>query len=98
MIHISKTLMTLMTTSTLLAGCAGGDSTGNPLLSEWQTPYGVPPFEQIRLEHYRPAVETLIADGRQRIDELANNPDSATYDCGAGVCPTAAGACAERLL
>lgn len=80
MIHISKTFMTLMTTSTLLAGCAGGASTENPLLSDWQTPYGVPPFEQIRLEHYRPAVETLIADGRQRIDELANNPDSATFE------------------
>ena len=33
----------------------------NPLLSPWTTAYGEPPFSQIRLEHFRPAFETALA-------------------------------------
>ena len=29
----------------------------NPLLSEWKTPFGVPPFAEIKPEHFLPAIE-----------------------------------------
>lgn len=35
-----------------------GDS--NPLLATWDTPYGVPPFEEIKPEHYKPAILEAI--------------------------------------
>lgn len=73
-----KTIVTLMSTTTIFAGCAGTD-TDNPLLGTWDTPYGVPPFEKIRLEDYRSAVERLIVDGRRAIDDIACSPDSATF-------------------
>ena len=33
------------------------DTTGNPLLDAWSTPFGLPPFERIRPEHFRAAFE-----------------------------------------
>ena len=34
----------------------------NPLLEQPNTPYGVPAFNQIKLEHYLPAFEAAIAE------------------------------------
>ena len=31
--------------------------TPNPFFEEWTTPYGVPPFDRIRPEHFLPAFE-----------------------------------------
>lgn len=75
-----KNIVTLMSTATILAGCAGADPGSNPLLTEWDTPYGVPPFERIRLEHYRPAVERLIVDGRRAVNDITAQTDSATFE------------------
>lgn len=75
-----KTIVTLMSTATILAGCAGTDTSRNPLLTAWDTPYGVPPFGKIHLEDYRPAVEQLIVDGRRAINDITSQADSATFE------------------
>lgn len=53
---------------------------GNPFLSEYTTPYGVPPFEEIKLEHYKPAflqgMEEHIAD----IEAICNNSEEPTFE------------------
>ena len=36
--------------------------TSNPFLSEYTTPFQVPPFDQIKNEHYMPAFEAGIAE------------------------------------
>lgn len=51
----------------------------NPLLQEWNTPFGVPPFERIEISHYRPAVEAGMARHNEEIDAIANNPDAPTF-------------------
>ena len=33
----------------------------NPLLQDWDTPYGLPPFETIRTEHFVPALRAAGA-------------------------------------
>ncbi len=68
----------LMMTSVLLSGCASHPE--NPLLAEWKTPHGVPPFDQIKLEHYRPAVDSLISLGRDAIRQIAENPEAPTFE------------------
>ena len=40
----------------------------NPLLQDWQTPHGLPPFAQLQPEHFEPA---LFAAMQQHRDELA---------------------------
>ncbi len=55
---------------------AGGP---NPLLQPWTTPFGVPPFGEIKPEHFLPAIKAGIAQQRQEIDAIANNPQPPTF-------------------
>lgn len=50
---------------------AGGE---NPLLKPFNTPFQVPPFGEIKLEHYLPAIEAGIAANLAEIDAIVNNP------------------------
>jgi peptidyl-dipeptidase Dcp len=53
---------------------------GNPLLDEWETPYGVPPFAAIDHTHYLPAIKKGILDLRAEIDVIVENPEPPTFD------------------
>ncbi len=44
----------------------------NPLLSTFSTPYGVPPFDLIRDEHYKPAFEAAMVIHKSEIDSIAS--------------------------
>ncbi len=51
-------------------------STHNPLLEEeWDTPFGIAPFEQIKAEHYLEAFERAFDEQRTQIDSIANSAD-----------------------
>ena len=52
----------------------------NPLLQDWQTPYQLPPFEQIRFEHFAPAFATLFDEHLAELDALAANPAAPTFE------------------
>jgi len=51
----------------------------NPLLEQWDTPYGVPPFDQIEDEHYMPALRTGMAEQQAEIAAIVENPDPPTF-------------------
>lgn len=36
----------------------------NPLLHDWPTPFGIPPFSEVAPEHFRPAFESALAEHR----------------------------------
>ncbi len=42
----------------------------NPFFTEWTTPFGVPPFEDIRPEHFRPAFEEGMRIQRAEIEAI----------------------------
>jgi peptidyl-dipeptidase Dcp len=46
----------------------------NPLLETWTTPFGVPPFDRIRPEHFPPAFEAALAAHRAEIAAIGNDP------------------------
>ncbi len=52
----------------------------NPLLQEWTTEYGVPPFDKIKTEHYIPAFEEAMKVQKEEIDAIVNNPDAPTFE------------------
>lgn len=52
----------------------------NPLLKEWSTPFQTPPFEQIKTEHYAPALRTAIAESEKVIEQIAHQTDAPTFD------------------
>ena len=51
----------------------------NPLVSEWNTLYGVPPFDKIKPEHYLPAFHEGIRQQKAVIDEILNNEETPTF-------------------
>ncbi len=52
---------------------------GNPFFADWKTPFGVPPFDQIRNEHYLPAIDSGIALARLQIAEITGNEEAPTF-------------------
>ncbi len=46
----------------------------NPLLHDWPTPFGIAPFNLIRPEHFKPAVEAAISIARKEIDDIVSEP------------------------
>ena len=52
----------------------------NPLLDEWNTPFGMPPFDLIRAEHFVPAFTVALKAHRDEIDAIAGNADAPTID------------------
>ena len=60
----------------------GQDATGhvNPFLSEFNTPYGVPPFEQITLEDYREGFLKGMEEQKREIDAIVNQRSVPDFD------------------
>lgn len=52
----------------------------NPLLAAWDTPYGLPPFDKIKPEHYAPAFEEAMARHRAEVDAIASNPEAPSFE------------------
>ena len=52
----------------------------NPLLEEWNTPFGIAPFQEIKAEHYKPAILKAIEEHDREIDAIVNNPDAPTFE------------------
>jgi len=52
----------------------------NPLLRPWPGPHGgLPSFDQVRLEHFQPALEKAMADALAALDRIADDPGAPTF-------------------
>ncbi len=58
---------------------ASTSASENPLLTEFKTPFQVPPFDKIKNEHYMPAFEAGMKMEDDEIAQIVNNKDSATF-------------------
>lgn len=52
----------------------------NPFFVEYTTPFGVPPFDQIKVEHYKPAFLNGMEEQAKEIESIVNNPEEATFE------------------
>ena len=74
---MKKNLFVMLTAALALSACQ--PKVDNPLLAEWNTPFGIPPFEQIKLEHYMPAIEEGMRQQKAEIDAIVNNSAAPTF-------------------
>ncbi len=51
----------------------------NPFFKEWTTPFGVPPFDEIKVEHYVPAIKEGIKQHQAEIDAIVANSNEPTF-------------------
>lgn len=52
----------------------------NPFLAEWDTPYGIPPFDKIQIDDYIPAIKAGIGQQQKEIDAITANPEAPTFE------------------
>ncbi len=51
----------------------------NVLLSDWDTPFGLPPFNDISETDFKPAFDAALDISRANINAIANNPQPPTF-------------------
>ena len=75
-----KKLFYAVAVAALLMSCGQGKEAGNPFMAEYDTPFQVPPFEQIKLEHYKPAFLQGMEEQTTEVAAIVNNPDAPTFE------------------
>jgi peptidyl-dipeptidase Dcp len=60
----------------LIIGCTDNGNVSatasNPLLEEWDTPFGTPPFDKIESRHYLPAMRAGMRDWKREINAITS--------------------------
>ena len=51
----------------------------NPFFTEFETPFGAPPFDSIHDGHYMPAFDRGVEDQNAEIDAIVSNPEAPTF-------------------
>lgn len=51
----------------------------NPLLQEWSGPHGLPPFRDIRPEHFEPAFQVAMREQLAEVHAIADQPEPPTF-------------------
>ena len=52
----------------------------NPLLAEWTTPFGLPPFDDISDDDFAPALDAALDEARANIAAIAEDRDDPTFE------------------
>ena len=66
--------MTIFTTTSNIA------SPVNPFFKNYSTPFQIPPFEEITMEHYKPGFEQGMQEHLDEINDITDNKDAATFE------------------
>src|SRR5687768_9951298 len=52
----------------------------NPLLASWEGPYGgIPPFDRVEVNHFKPALEAAMEEKMNEIQSIASNPGAPDF-------------------
>src|SRR6188474_1179866 len=71
----------LIATAGAVAIASAEANVQNPLLSPWTGPYGgVPPFDKVKVELLKPALEAAMAEQLAEVDKIANDPAAPTFE------------------
>ena len=83
---MSKKLINMIALSVItLASCTSKNEPKtetepkNPFLTEYTTPFQVPPFDQIKNEHYLPAFEAGMKEQLAEVEAIVNNEETPTF-------------------
>ncbi len=78
-------LLVILIISSLLLTCKSdknpvSEMTNNPLLTQWNTPFGVPPFDKIKNDNYLPAFEKGMKEEQSEVAIIVNIMESASFE------------------
>ncbi len=76
-----KKLSTLILLAFFSFGCSNSmEKSMNPFFTDYDAPYQIPPFDEVKEEHYMPAFEKGMKEQLEEIDQIANNPEQPTFE------------------
>jgi peptidyl-dipeptidase Dcp len=75
-----KKIIYLMMTTALFAGSCAPQAEKNPFLTDYTTPYGVPPFDLITNDHYDPAIREGIRQQELEIQAIVDNKEAPSFE------------------
>jgi len=52
----------------------------NPLLEKFDQPFGTIPFNEVKTDHFVPALDAAIKEAKSEIDAIAGNPENPTFE------------------
>ena len=73
-------------TAALASACTSSDKKSgendadNPFFAEYATPFGVPPFDKVKIEHYKPAILKGIEEQAKEIENLVKQTEEPTFE------------------
>ena len=71
-----KKVLMILTAAMAIVSC----ERTNPFLTEWDTPYGIPPFEKIKLADYIPAVKAGIEAQQAEIAAIVASQEAPDFE------------------
>ena len=74
-----KRSLIVLAASCMMYSCAT-QTESNPFFSEFQTPDGVPPFDQIKLEHYEPAFRKGMEEQNKLIQAIVDSKEEPNFE------------------
>ena len=76
-----KKLSTLILLAFFSFGCSNlMEKSMNPFFTDYDAPYQIPPFDEVKEDHYMPAFEKGMKEQLEEIDQIANNPEQPTFE------------------
>mgnify|MGYP000715274724 FL=1 len=61
-------------------GCQNNGDAMNPFLTDYDTPYQIPPFEKIKFSHYEPAFQEGMKQHLSEVEQIASNQENPTFE------------------
>ena len=80
LVRMKKISLIVITVCMMLSCNKTTTDSNNPFLQPFDTPYGVPPFDQIQITDYVPAFEAGIKEQDEEIQVIVNNTEAPTFE------------------
>jgi peptidyl-dipeptidase Dcp len=76
---MKKTLFIMLITAVVIGSCKKEIKSDNPFFNKYDTPFEVPPFDQIKTAHYMPAFLKGFEEQKKEIKAIINNRETPTF-------------------
>jgi peptidyl-dipeptidase Dcp len=77
---MKKTLFIVFLAALGITGCKKAEKSDNPFFNTYDTPFEVPPFEQIKAAHFMPAYLKGMEEDSKEIKAIITNPSAPTFE------------------
>jgi peptidyl-dipeptidase Dcp len=77
---VKKLALLLIGSCIIATSCNTNKTEMNPLLSEFDTPFGVPPFHLVGNDHYLPAFKKAMELQNREIEAIVENSEAPTFE------------------